>query len=205
MEEIEIQEFKSYPGLLDTIKEYSNKRKFLSGEIIFNENKNIREIPIVLSGSLKVTRTEEDGKEILLYYIKKGESCVMSFFGSVQQCLSKVKASVEEDAEILFLPLNKLDELKNHSQWLPYIFNLYHKRFEELLEVINDIAFKKVDQRLLDLIHKKQQLTGEKEIKITHEQLANELGTARVVVSRLLKQLEIEGILKLSRNKIIVV
>src|ERR1043165_4246366 len=107
---------------------------------------------------------------------------------------SKVKAEVEEDAEILFLPVDKVSLfIREYPQWLDYIFRLYHKRFEELLEIINAIAFRKVDERLPGLLHKKKELTGSNTLNTTHEQLANELGTARVVVSRLLKQLEEEG------------
>lgn len=116
---------------------------------------------------------------------------------------SIVKAEIEENAEILFLPLDKVSLfIKEHPEWLDYIFRLYHKRFEELLGIINAIAFKKVDERLLNLLQKKSGLTNSETINTTHEQLANELGTARVVVSRLLKQLEEDGILKLGRNKI---
>ena len=116
---------------------------------------------------------------------------------------SIVKAEVEEDAEILFLPVDKVSLfIKEHPEWLDYIFRLYHKRFEELLDIINAIAFKKVDERLLNLLYKKSSNLDSKTITVTHEQLANELGTARVVVSRLLKQLEEAGKLKLGRNKI---
>ena len=127
----------------------------------------------------------------------------MSFLGGLHNETSKVKAEVEEDAEILFLPMEKVSLfIKDYPQWLDYIFRLYHKRFEELLEIVNAIAFKKVDERLLNLLHKKVEMTHSKTLAITHEQLANELGTARVVVSRLLKQLEETGQLQLGRNKI---
>lgn len=127
----------------------------------------------------------------------------MSFLGGLHNETSKVRAEVEEDAEILFLPVEKVALfIKEHPQWLDYIFRLYHKRFEELLEVINAIAFKKVDERLLALLKKLTELTHSRSISITHEQLANKLGTARVVVSRLLKQLEEEGAVQLGRNKI---
>lgn len=117
---------------------------------------------------------------------------------------SKVKAEVEEDADILFLPIDKVSLfIKEYPQWLDYIFRLYHKRFEELLEIVNAIAFKRVDERLLNLLNKKAELTNNNTIAITHEQLANELGTARVVISRLLKQLEDQGTVQLGRNKII--
>jgi CRP/FNR family transcriptional regulator len=180
-------------------------KNFKQGDVILNESSIIRAIPIVLTGSIKVMRTDDDGREIFLYYIKEGESCIMSFLGGMHQEVSKVKAAVEEDAEVLFLPVDKLTLfIKEFPQWLEYIFKLYHKRFEELLEVVNEVAFKKVDERLLSLLHKKVELTNSKTLIVSHEQLANELATARVVVSRLLKKLEEDGILQLGRNKIII-
>lgn len=204
MDQLEqIVEFRTSPELIAKLKQYSTEKMYREGEVILDENSSIRAIPIVTKGTLKVMRTEEDGREILLYYIKAGESCIMSFLGGMHDEKSKVKAEVEEDAEILFFPMEKVSLfIKEYPEWLDYIFRLYHKRFEELLEIINAIAFKKMDERLLNLLHKKEELSGSKILSITHEQLANELGTARVVVSRLLKQLEENGNLKLGRNKI---
>jgi len=183
--------------------EHSIRKRYASGTIILNTDAYIRSIPIVISGSLRVIRTEEDGREILLYYIRAGESCIMSFLGGLHNETSKVKAEVEEDVEILFLPMEKVSLfIRMYPQWLDYIFRLYHKRFEELLDVVNAIAFKKVDERLLALLQTKAGLTKNHTIAITHEQLAGELGTVRVVVSRLLKQLEMQGRVKLGRNKI---
>ena len=148
-------------------------------------------------------RTYEDGREILLYYIKAGESCIMSFLGGMHHDTSKVKAVAEEQTDILFIPSDRVNALiAEFPEWLDYIFRLYHKRFEELLEVVNAVAFKKLDERLLIFLKRKTALTNNQNIHITHEQLSNELGTARVVVSRLLKQMEDEGLVKLSRNKI---
>ncbi|UWX62437.1 Crp/Fnr family transcriptional regulator [Chryseobacterium oranimense] len=196
-------EFSSSPELVEKLYQYGITKNYSEGDIILDENASIRSIPIVMKGMIKVIRTEEDGREILLYYIQAGESCIMSFLGGMHQEKSIVKAEVEEDAEILFLPIDKVSLfIREHPEWLDYIFRLYHKRFEELLDIINAIAFKKVDERLLDLLHKKSELTNSKTIVITHEQLANELGTARVVVSRLLKQLEEAGRVKLGRNKL---
>ncbi|QIG89528.1 Crp/Fnr family transcriptional regulator [Chryseobacterium sp. POL2] len=197
------QEFQSTPELLEKLYEYSMIKNYQAGDIIVDENSQIRSIPIVTKGAMKVVRTEEDGREILLYYIKAGESCIMSFLGGLHNETSKVKAEIEEDAEILFLPVTRVSEfIKDHPEWLDYIFKLYHKRFEELLGIINEIAFKKVDERLLNLLEKKAELTQSNSLNVTHEQLANELGTARVVVSRLLKQLEENGEVQLGRNKI---
>lgn len=197
-----ISEFKS-PQMREQLSAYGIIKHFKQDDIILNESSHIKAIPIVIKGSLRVMRTDEDGREILLYYIKAGESCIMSFLGGIHHETSKVKAVAEEDAEILLLPIDKVGVLlKDFPEWLDYIFKLYHKRFEELLEVVNAVAFKKVDERLLNFLQKKAEVTQNKVLSITHEQLANELGTARVVVSRLLKQLEINGELKLGRNKI---
>ena len=164
-----ITEFKSSPELREKLYEYSMVKNYHEGDIILNENANIRAIPIVTNGSIRVIRTDEDGREILLYYIKAGESCIMSFLGGMHHETSKVKAEVEEDAEILFLPIDKVTLfIKEYPEWLDYIFRLYHKRFEELLEVINAVAFKKVDERLLLLLRKKADLNVSKTFSITH-------------------------------------
>ncbi|MBP7173473.1 MAG: Crp/Fnr family transcriptional regulator [Cloacibacterium sp.] len=199
----QFSELSTTPELLKHLQELGTVKSYSSGETIMNENSIIRSIPIVISGSIRVLRTEEDGREILLYYIKAGESCVMSFLGGLNGNTSKVKAEVEEDVEILFVPTEKVSQLmKTHPEWLDYILKLYHKRFEELLEMVNEVTFKKIDDRLFNLLQKKSELSNTKIINSTHEQLANELGTARVVVSRLLKTFEQDHKLKLGRNKI---
>ena len=202
----DIIEFKSSPEIKGKLAQYGIPKTFLEGETILRENAYINSIPIVISGSIRVMRTDEDGREIMLYYIESGESCIMSFLGGMHQDTSKIKAIAEDKTEILFIPIQKVTQLiKEYPEWLDYIFRLYHKRFEELLEVVNAVAFKKMDERLLNFIKKKSELTKTNELHLTHEQIANELGTVRVVVSRLLKQLEDEGLVKLGRNKIILV
>ena len=199
----DIIEFKASPQMIARIVELSVPKSFHQGDVIVQENAHIRSIPIVISGSIRVMRSEGDEKEILLYYIKAGESCIMSFLGGMHNDTSKVKAIAEESTDILFVPANKVKELiREFPEWLDYIFRLYHQRFEELLEVVNAVAFKKMDERLLNFIKKKCEITKSQTLYVTHEQLANELGTARVVVSRLLKQMEDEGLVKLGRNKI---
>jgi CRP/FNR family transcriptional regulator, anaerobic regulatory protein len=203
METEDLVNFKSSPKVREKLSEYGFTKTFEENEVILNDNDNIKAIPIVTTGSIRVMRNDEDGREIFLYYIKPGETCIMSFLGGIHHDTSKVKAIAEEKTEILFIPIDKVSVLiKEYPEWLDYIFRLYHKRFEELLEVVNAIAFKKLDERLLDLIRKKSELTKSKTLHLTHEQLANELGTARVVVSRLLKQMEDEKLIKLGRNNI---
>jgi CRP/FNR family transcriptional regulator len=203
MELNDIVEFKSSPLIRQKLYEFGFAKTFSEGDIILNDNSYIKAIPIVTNGSIRVMRTDEDGREILLYYIKAGESCIMSFLGGLHQDTSKIKAVAEEETEVLFIPIDKISFLiKEFPEWLDYIFRLYHKRFEELLEVVNAVAFKKMDERLINFIKKKCELTQSKTLVVTHEQLANEMGTARVVVSRLLKQMEDNGFVKLGRNKI---
>jgi len=178
-------------------------KKFSAGDIILDIHSYIKSIPIVLSGSLKVTRTDDDYRELLLYYIKPGESCIMSFLAGIHNDTSKIKAVVEEDAEILLIPVTKAsDWIKEFPEWTDFIFNLYQKRFEELLEVVNSVAFQKVDVRLLHLLKGKSDLYHTKELSVTHQQLADELGITREAVSRVLKQMENENLISLSRHKI---
>jgi len=179
-------------------------KSFPAGTLFLNINAYIKSIPIVLSGSIKVIRTDEEGKEILLYYIKPGESCIMSFLAGIHNDTSKIKAVVEEDAEVLLIPVSKASEwIREFPEWTDFIFALYQKRFEELLEVVNAVAFQKADARLLHLLRQKSSLFQSNEIAVTHQQLADELGITREAVSRVLKQMENEKLIALSRNKIV--
>lgn len=189
--------------LQEEVSQFGQLKKFTTGTVILQEDSYIKAIPLVLKGSLKVMRTDPQDHEILLYYITPGESCIMSFLGGIHNETSKIKAVVEEDAEILFIPVEKASEwIKKFPEWSDFIFKLYHKRFEELLTAVNAIAFQKLDSRLLQLLKQKAELYKSKEISITHQQLADELGTAREAVSRVIKQMENEGLVKLARNKI---
>ncbi|MBX2898553.1 MAG: Crp/Fnr family transcriptional regulator [Cyclobacteriaceae bacterium] len=189
--------------LQEEVLQFGQLKKFEAGVVILHESSYIKAIPLVRKGSLRVMRTDAAGHELLLYYISAGESCIMSFLGGLHNETSKVKAVVEEDAEILFIPVEKASEwVKKFPEWSDFIFKLYHKRFEELLAAVNAIAFQKLDTRLLQLLKQKAELHHTADLKITHQQLADELGTAREVISRIIKQMEHEGLVKLSRNKL---
>lgn len=189
--------------LVKEIENSGNLKHFEAGDTIVNMDSYIKHIPVVISGSIKVIRTEEDGREILLYYLTPGESCIVSILAGMKNETSKIKAIVEEDAEIMLIPADKAKEwVRKYPEWTDFIFNLYQKRFEELLEVVNSVAFQKIDTRLLHLIKQKTQLYQSKEISVTHQQLADELGITREATSRVLKQMEKEHLLILSRNKI---
>lgn len=187
-------------------KEFQEKgiiKRVEAGEVILKENALIKHLPIVLSGNLKVMREDSSGREILLYFVKPGESCIMSLFGGLYHEKSKIKALAEEESELLLLPADAIQAwINSYPDWTEFMLLLYHKRFEEILETVNEIAFQKIDERILKLLHKKADLNHSGEIQTTHQQIADELGTSREVVSRLLKQLEKENKIILSRNKI---
>lgn len=197
------------PSLVSALKGDQNisdlgiSKQFESGETIVNEHASIRSIPFITKGNVKVMQSDEDYKEMVLYYLRPGETCIMSFLAGISHETSKVKAVAEEACEVVFIPVDKFQELiGKHPEWLSYIFQIYHLRFEELLEVVNAIAFKKMDVRLLQFIQKRCEVIQTDTLSLTHEQLAQELGTVREVVSRLLKQLENEGMVELGRNRI---
>lgn len=178
-------------------------KSFTAGTIVVNLHAYIKSIPIVLSGSIKVVQTDEEGREMLLYYIKPGESCIMSILASRHNDQSKIKAIIEEDAELLLIPADKASEwIKQYPEWTDFIFTLYQKRFESLLEIVHTVSFQKADVRLINLLKQKSLLFHTKDILVTHQQLADELGFTRESVSRALKQMEREKLLTLSRNKI---
>jgi CRP/FNR family transcriptional regulator, anaerobic regulatory protein len=189
--------------LREDLANHAILKTFDSGDLIMSENAFIKSIPIVLDGSIKVMRTDPDGRELLLYYIRPGESCIMSFLGALHQETSKVKAVAEEATTLLLIPPDKSAEwISKYPEWADFMFKLYHRRFEELLQVVNSMAFEKLDQRLEKLLLQKAELYNTKTIQSTHQQLADELGTTREVISRLLKQMENEGLVVLGRNKI---
>lgn len=181
-----------------------NETKVLPpGQVLLDFHKYIRNIPIVLRGHVKVTGEDDEGNEILLYYIKPGESCVMSILGAMSGTSSKIKAVTVDETEILFLRPEKAAALiKENPGWVDYIFQLYQTRFEELLQAVTNVNFKKMDDRIMDLLEEKVRLFRSREIAVTHQEIADELGSTREVVSRVLKKLEKQGAIMLFRGKI---
>lgn len=192
------------PEFREELYDSSSIKKFNTGDVILDMDAYVNYIPVVLSGSLKVMRSQEDGREILLYYITPGESCIVSILSGMKQDKSQIRAVVEEKAEILMVSIQKAKEwIRKFPEWTDFIFDLYQKRFEGLLNIVNSVAFQKVDARILQLLHQKAELYESNELVVTHQQIADELGITREAASRVLKQLENEEEIKLSRNKIL--
>ena len=191
------------PALMKEMQEFGEIRHFKEGDIIMDYGKYIRMMPLIRKGTIKVFRKDENGKEILLYYLSSNESCSMAYSCCVEAKKSEVKAIAEDAVELMAIPHKKLDEwLCKYPSWKNYIMRSFNERFLELLKSIETIAFHKLDERLIGYLKEKQRLSGSSVIKASHTQIADELATSRVVVSRLLKQLENDGKILLYRNEL---
>jgi CRP/FNR family transcriptional regulator len=190
--------------LLLEMQKFGSYLELESGNYLIKAGGYIRSVPIILEGTIKIAREDKDGKEMLLYYLSGLDSCAMSLTCCLSSKISDISAYAEEKTKMISFPFEKVEEwMCKYKSWKQFVFQTYQKRFDSLLETIDCIAFNKLDQRLMSLIKKKIKVTGATKILYTtHEELANELATSREVVSRLLKQLEKLGKLKLSRNKI---
>lgn len=195
--------FEFEPALIEEIGRFGELRYFTEGDIIMDYGKYIRNLPLVIKGTLKVLKKEEMGKEILLYYLSNNETCPVSYSACLKEKKSEVKVIAEGDVEIIAIPHSKLDEwLLTYPSWKNYIINSFNDHFSELLKFIETIAFNKLDVRLVAYLKEKQRLSGSSVIKASHYLIADELATSRVVVSRLLKILENDGKILLYRNEI---
>jgi CRP/FNR family transcriptional regulator len=185
-----------------SFEQLGEHHQFKAGTELLHEGQYIKVLPLVQKGSLQVS-TRFDDRELLLYYIEPGESCVMSFAAVLQQQPSRVYAVCETDCDILLLPAALVVEhIKQDQKLNDYFFQLYNQRYTALLDTIHQLIFNKLDQRLLEQLRAKQKRTGLNPALITHRQLAQELGTAREVVTRLIKKLEAEGVLAQTENGI---
>jgi CRP/FNR family transcriptional regulator len=191
------------PDLIAQLEAKAKRVVIPAGAPLLNMGDTVRQTPLVLSGSLKVSRLEEDGRELLLYFINPMESCAMTFTCCMQQYPSEIRAIAEEDTEIMAIPVGLMDEwLVKYPTWKSFVMKTIRGRFNELLKTIDQIAFQKLDERLVHYLKEKSKANGSALINSSHEQIAGDLATSREVVSRLLKKLENDKKLLLYRNQI---
>jgi CRP/FNR family transcriptional regulator, anaerobic regulatory protein len=191
------------PELVKEIYRFGEIQRYKEGELIMDYGKYIRMMPIILSGTIKVLRMDETGKEILLYYLSSTESCSMAYSCCMEAKKSEVKAIAEDEVELIAIPHAQLEEwLCKYPSWKNYIMRSFNERFLELLHSIESIAFHKLDERLIAYLKEKQRLSGSSVVKASHYQIADDLATSRVVISRLLKQLENDKKIILYHNEI---
>ena len=190
------------PELLDEIETHSKLVEVPKGNVLLKAGDFVAGVPIVLQGLIKVERVEEL-RELLLYYIKPGESCIMSFASITQDSPSQVIAIAEQDSVVLFLPKKKLLEWNRRYPGLKgYFLQLFQSRYQGLIHTIDQLAFQRLDQRLFAHLKQKSNTLNTNDIHMTHQEIADELGSSREVISRALKKLEKEGKLLLGRNLI---
>jgi CRP/FNR family transcriptional regulator len=181
------------PRLADLMVSRCSVREFPANAEILREEQYVKVLPLVLSGLVKVFSKFND-RELLLYYIEPAQSCIMSFYAALKNKPSKVWASTEEDSRLLLIPVELLPEwIREFPDFNELIFNQYNLRYSELLDTIGHLLTDKMDKRLYEHLKKKSVLRNDSQLRISHSQLADELGTAREVITRMLKKLEIEG------------
>ena len=189
--------------LIDEIRELGIKKEFLEDSIIIEIGDYIKSMPLLINGAIKILREDDNGDELVLYYLESGDTCAMTLSCCMGQTKSKIRAIAETDVELIMLPKEKMTAwLSNYKSWQTYILQSYHSRMEELLEAVDTIAFLKMDERIFKFLKDKAMVTGDDVVHATHQEISQDLHTSRVVVSRLLKKLENEGKIKLFRNSI---
>lgn len=176
---------------------------FEAGEIIMDFGAYVRMVPLVLEGSIKVAREDEEGHELFLYYLHPGETCSMSFTCCMMNKKSEIRTEAEEQTLVIGIPTRLADEwMSRYMSWKNFVMTSYDQRMLELVYTLDSIAFKKMDERLLDYLDKKASAVNSQVLSATHQEIAYDLNASREAISRLLKQLEKEGSVKLGRNRI---
>lgn len=189
--------------LLQEINDIAVLRTVEAGGELIRTGQYLSAMPLLVDGVIKVMREDEDGFELMLYYLEKGETCAMTLSCCTGSAASEIRAIAETESTLLMIPIEKMEEwLGKYKTWRNFIFDSYHERLMEVMATIDSIAFKKMDERLIDYLKKKSKYYNDSEIKVTHQDIAFDLHTSRVVVSRLLKQLEKTNRIKLNRNSI---
>lgn len=191
------------PKLLQAILDKGQIMHLEPGKVMMEPGQFIKMVPLVLEGSIKIMRVDEEGKELFLYYLDAGETCALSLTCCTAAKPSEIKAVVEERTTIVAIPVTIHEQFSDEfRQWKDFVANTYQSRFQELLIALDAVAFKRMDERLMRYIVTKMKQHKSNELHTTHQEIANELGTSREVVSRLLKQLEKKKWIELGRNVI---
>jgi len=189
--------------LLQEIQEVGVYREVSAGQKLMEIGDYVRSIPLLLSGAIKILREDPDGDELLLYYLEPGDTCSMTLSCCMGDARSEVRAIAEKDACLIMIPVAKMEEWTTRfKSWRNFVFESYHNRLNELFNTLDSIAFLNMDERLVQYLREKARVNKNKSIYQTHQEIAYDLHTSRVVISRLLKRLEQLGKITLHRNHI---
>ena len=204
-----IQELKARYGrqfedaLINEIEQVGTYREVPAGFKLMEIGDYIKGIPLLLSGAIKILREDDEGDELLLYYLEPGDTCSMTLTCCMGDARSEIRAIAETDAKLIMIPVRKMEEwTAKYRSWRNFVFDSYHNRLNELFSTLDSIAFRNLDERLVQYLKEKARITNNKNLYNTHQEIAYELHTSRVVISRLLKKLELMGKISLHRNHI---
>ncbi|HBC05189.1 MAG: Crp/Fnr family transcriptional regulator [Aequorivita sp.] len=193
-------------ALIEEINEVGTLKEVKEGEKLIEIGDYVRSMPLLISGAIKILREDDDGDELLLYFLERGDTCAMTLTCCLGQTKSEIRAIAELDTTLIMIPIQKMEEWTGkYKSWRNFVFQSYHERLTEMLETIDSIAFYNMDERLVKYLQNKKKVTKDSLINSTHQEIAYELHTSRVVVSRLLKKLESMGKIELYRNSIKIV
>ena len=189
--------------LLEQISQFSEVKEFQAGDVIVRTGQHLTSAMVVLRGAIKIYREGEEGGEFFLYYLQSGQACAMSMSCLRHQEQSQVMGMAVEDSEVLMIPMAKVNQwVREYKSWQEFVINTYRNRFEEVLEVLDNIAFRGMDERLEFFLKRESQKAKSNILHVSHQSIANDLNTSREVISRLLKKMEQNNLLILQRNQI---
>jgi CRP/FNR family transcriptional regulator, anaerobic regulatory protein len=189
--------------LIEEIAKNSILKEFQMGEVLIDFGDYIKKMPLLINGAIKILREDFDEGELLLYFIEKGDTCAMTMTCCLGESKSEIRAVAETHGVLIMIPVQKMEEwLGKYKSWRNFVFNSYNSRFKEMLLAIDNLAFLKMDERLLNYLLEKSKINQSEFIHNTHQEIAYDLNTSRVVISRLLKALENIGKIKLHRASI---
>ena len=189
--------------LIDNIKSNATTTQAESGTILMRTGQYIKNTVLVTKGKIKIYREDDEGKEFFMYYLLPGQACAISMICATKSEKSQIMAKVVEDAELIMVPLQLMDKwMAEHRSWYEFVVETYRTRFEEVLTVIDSIAFRSMDERLEFYLKRNATTNQTNDILISHQEIANDLSSSREVISRLLKKMEQRGFVKLHRSHI---
>lgn len=190
-------------ALINEISDLGLYKKVPENYMLMDIGQQIKTMPLLLSGAIKILREDDKGNELILYFIEQGDTCAMTITCCMGQTKSEIRAVAETDTELIMIPVEKMSAwMSKYKSWQNFILQSYHERMMEMLETIDNIAFLKMDERLLKHLKDKAKVNHNDVIQTTHQEIANDLNTSRVVISRLLKALENGKKIELQRNAI---
>lgn len=191
------------PELISHLEKIGQVVEFPEGENMMRPGQYFKSSLLILEGRVKLYREGDDGEEFFLYFLEKGNACALSMICATKNEASAVKAIAVTPVKALAIPIQHMDSLmKDHKSWYYFVLETYRSRFEELLEVIDQVAFRSMDEKLEFYLKRQFDSIQSDTISITHQQIADDLNSSREVISRLLKKLEARKVISVSRNEI---